>query len=63
MKFEKDLKTVYNRFIAGGGAHSSRFRSRFSENMDFEVFTSTYAEFHADHEYDLIFWIWGFCKS
>ena len=31
--------------------------------MDFEVFTSTYAEFHTDHEYDLIFWIWGFLKS
>ena len=27
------------------GAHSSRFRSRFLENFDFAIFTSTYSEF------------------
>ena len=41
------------------GAPSSRFKSHFPENIDFEVFTSTYAEFDADHENDLGFLIWG----
>ena len=34
---------------------SSSFRSCFPKNIDFEVFTSTNAEFDADHENDLGF--------
>ena len=35
--------------------HSSHFRSHFFENIDFEVFTSTYAEFDANHKNGLVF--------
>ena len=45
------------------GAPSSRFRSRFSENIDFGILTSTCAEFDADHENDLGCCIWGFWKA
>ena len=45
------------------GAHSSHFRSRCFENIDFDVFTSTYAEFDADHKIGLLFGIWGFWKA
>ena len=41
------------------GAPSSRFRSRFLENSNFGILTSTYAEFDAGHVNDLLFGIWG----
>ena len=37
------------------GAPSSRFRSRFLENMDSGILTSTYSEFDAYHEIGLLF--------
>ena len=45
------------------GAHSKHFRSRFFENINFDVFTSTYAEFDADHKNGLLFGIWVFWKA
>ena len=41
------------------GAHSSRFRSRFLENFDFGILTSTFdSKFGAGNENGLFFGIW-----
>ena len=44
------------------GTHLSRFRSRFFENIKFEVLAATYQTWSTDAEYVLTFLIWGFWK-
>ena len=42
---------------------SSHYRSRFSENINFGILASTFAEFDPYHENDLGCFVWGFWKA